>query len=148
MTTFQDIAYKSVEEFETAFQFNAPDETRLKLIEEELAEWREAFANFLKETADVFYVVAGSGRVGLDLEEDLNARVCEFLDFASEIDKLNPGVINETFLRVHESNMSKLGDDGLPIRREDGKVLKGPNYKPPYLMDLVPAGPITEGEVD
>ena len=34
------------------------------------------------------------------------------------------------------SNMSKLGDDGKPIRRGDGKVLKGPNYMPPYLEDL------------
>ena len=34
---------------------------------------------------------------------------------------------------VHESNMSKLGDNGEPIYREDGKVLKGPNYKPPNL---------------
>ena len=40
--------------------------------------------------------------------------------------------------RVHESNLSKLGEDGKPIRREkDGKVLKGPNYKPPDLSDLV-----------
>ena len=39
--------------------------------------------------------------------------------------------------RVHESNMSKLGEDGKPIYREDGKVLKGPNYKPPDLSDLV-----------
>lgn len=31
---------------------------------------------------------------------------------------------------VHRSNMSKLGEDGKPVRREDGKVLKGPNYKP------------------
>ena len=40
--------------------------------------------------------------------------------------------------RVFESNMSKLGDDGKPIYREDGKVLKGPNYKKPTLNDLVP----------
>ena len=40
--------------------------------------------------------------------------------------------------RVFESNMSKLGDDGKPIYREDGKVLKGPNYKKPTLKDLVP----------
>jgi predicted HAD superfamily Cof-like phosphohydrolase len=40
--------------------------------------------------------------------------------------------------RVFESNMSKLGDDGKPIYREDGKVLKGPNYKKPTLDDLVP----------
>ena len=38
---------------------------------------------------------------------------------------------------VHESNMSKLGEDGKPILREDGKVLKGPNYKPPDLSDLI-----------
>jgi predicted HAD superfamily Cof-like phosphohydrolase len=39
--------------------------------------------------------------------------------------------------RVHESNLSKLGEDGKPIYREDGKVLKGPNYQPPNLTDLV-----------
>jgi predicted HAD superfamily Cof-like phosphohydrolase len=39
--------------------------------------------------------------------------------------------------RVHASNMSKLGEDGKPIRREDGKILKGPNYKEPSLIDLV-----------
>ena len=44
--------------------------------------------------------------------------------------------------RVFESNMSKLGDDGKPIYREDGKVLKGPNYKKPRLDDLIPLGNI------
>ena len=39
--------------------------------------------------------------------------------------------------RVHESNMSKLDDNGKPIYRDDGKVLKGPNYTPPNLEDLV-----------
>lgn len=38
--------------------------------------------------------------------------------------------------RVMESNMSKLVD-GKPLKREDGKVMKGPNYKPPVLIDLV-----------
>ena len=33
--------------------------------------------------------------------------------------------------------MSKLGEDGKPIRREDGKILKGPNYTEPTLSDLV-----------
>jgi len=44
--------------------------------------------------------------------------------------------LDEALNRVHESNMSKLGEDGKPIYREDGKVLKGPNYKPPDLSDL------------
>tara|TARA_Y100000015_G_C2372274_1_gene80642 strand:+ start:233 stop:637 length:405 start_codon:yes stop_codon:yes gene_type:complete len=38
--------------------------------------------------------------------------------------------------RVFQSNMSKLGPDGKPIYRADGKVLKGDGYKPPVLTDL------------
>ena len=45
--------------------------------------------------------------------------------------------LDEAMHRVHESNMSKLGEDGNPIYREDGKVLKGPHYQPPDLSDLV-----------
>ena len=45
--------------------------------------------------------------------------------------------LDEALNRVHESNMSKLDEDGKPIYREDGKVLKGPNYKPPDLSDLL-----------
>ena len=44
--------------------------------------------------------------------------------------------LDEALDRVHISNMSKLGEDGEPVYREDGKVLKGPNYKPPDLTDL------------
>ena len=44
--------------------------------------------------------------------------------------------LDEAIDRVHKSNMSKLDEDGNPIYREDGKVLKGPNYKPPNLSDL------------
>lgn len=40
-------------------------------------------------------------------------------------------VIEEVFDEIHRSNMSKLGEDGKPIYREDGKVLKGPNYFKP-----------------
>lgn len=44
--------------------------------------------------------------------------------------------LDEAMNRVFESNMSKLVD-GKPLRREDGKVLKGPNYQPPVLDDLI-----------
>ena len=47
--------------------------------------------------------------------------------------------LEEAFHRVHESNLSKLGLDGKPIRRRDGKILKGPNYEPPNLKDLINA---------
>ena len=66
----------------------------------------------LKELADLVYVCYQYAvNMGWDLDEALN--------------------------RVHESNMSKLDEDGKPIYREDGKVLKGPNYAPPNLEDLV-----------
>jgi len=69
-------------------------------------------ADCLKELADLVYVCYQyAENLGWDLDEALN--------------------------RVHESNMSKLGENGQPIRRDDGKVLKGPNYQPPTLTDLV-----------
>ena len=40
--------------------------------------------------------------------------------------------------RVHQSNLSKLGNDGKPVFRADGKLMKGPNYRPPDLEDLIP----------
>ena len=44
--------------------------------------------------------------------------------------------LDEALDRVHKSNLSKLVD-GKPLKTEHGKVLKGPNYEPPYLEDLV-----------
>jgi predicted HAD superfamily Cof-like phosphohydrolase len=69
-------------------------------------------ANCLKELADLVYVIAQyAENMDWDLEQALR--------------------------RVHKSNMSKLDDDGKPVLRADGKVLKGPNYEPPNLLDLV-----------
>ena len=42
-------------------------------------------------------------------------------------------VIDEVFEEIHRSNLSKLDENGNPIYREDGKVIKGPNYFPPNL---------------
>ncbi len=67
-------------------------------------------ARMFKELADLQYVLSG-------------------MVIALEIP------MEETFRRVHQSNMSKLVD-GHALKREDGKVLKGPNYKPPFLDDL------------
>jgi len=89
------------------------------LIAEEYIEFMSAFLNEgyeqeLKELADLVYVCFQyAENMEWDLEKALD--------------------------RVHTSNMSKLGLDGKPIRRADGKVLKGPNYQPPNLKDLVNA---------
>lgn len=44
--------------------------------------------------------------------------------------------IDEIFAEVHKSNMSKLGEDGKPVYRGDGKVLKGPNFKLPDIIGV------------
>ncbi len=45
--------------------------------------------------------------------------------------------IEEVFNEIQRSNMSKLGADGKPIYREDGKVLKGPNYFKPDIENIL-----------
>lgn len=45
--------------------------------------------------------------------------------------------IDEVFNEIQRSNMSKLGADGRPIYREDGKVLKGPNYFAPDIKSIL-----------
>jgi len=45
--------------------------------------------------------------------------------------------IEEVFNEIQRSNMSKLGADGKPIYREDGKVLKGPNYFKPNIANIL-----------
>lgn len=44
--------------------------------------------------------------------------------------------ILEVFQEIQRSNMSKLGTDGKPILRSDGKILKGENYTPPNLKPI------------
>lgn len=48
--------------------------------------------------------------------------------------------ITEVFNEIQRSNMSKLGADGKPIYREDGKVLKGPNYFKPDIASILEKG--------
>ena len=46
--------------------------------------------------------------------------------------------LDKAMTLVFESNLSKLDEQGKPIYREDGKVLKGPNYAPPDLTECLP----------
>jgi predicted HAD superfamily Cof-like phosphohydrolase len=92
---------------------------RNKLMTEEVREWTIA-ANTLsskkdraKELADILYVVFGT-----IVTEGLQDEIIDVFD------------------EVHRSNMSKLGGNGKPIKRDDGKILKGPNYQEPDLSFL------------
>ena len=94
---------------------------RARIMKEEVKEWEiEAIYNSdidkrAKELADILYTVFGT-----IITEGLQ------------------DVIEKVFDAVHESNMSKLDDEGKPVKRADGKVLKGPNYKEPDLSFLLP----------
>ena len=90
---------------------------RLDLIQEEVGELLTALekkdiVEIADALTDILYVTYGAGHAfGLDLDE--------------------------CFEEVHQSNMSKLGIDGKPIYRQDGKVLKGRGYKPPQLARII-----------
>ncbi len=45
--------------------------------------------------------------------------------------------IEEVFNEIQKSNMSKLGENNKPIYREDGKVMKGPNYFKPNIKEIL-----------
>lgn len=90
---------------------------RIKLLLEEVAEYIEAeVAGDLVEVADaltdIHYIAAGT--------EDIYGL---------------PGA--ELFEHIHENNMSKLGADGKPIRRDDGKILKPDNYVAPDVRSIL-----------
>lgn len=90
---------------------------RLSLHEEEHSELVDAFnrddvVEVADALADIVYIAYGTAvSLGIDLDK----------------------VIEE----VHRSNISKLNTDGSPIYREDGKVLKGPNYTPPDVRKVL-----------
>ena len=92
---------------------------RIDLIQEELGELKDAIVDgdgtlvdVADALSDLLYVVYGAGHsFGIDLDD--------------------------CFAEVHRSNMSKLGEDGKPIYREDGKVLKGPNFSEPDLTSVL-----------
>lgn len=99
-----------------------PDQVMLRqaLIDEEVRELAEAASagdvvGVADALADIVYVAYGTAHVyGIDLD----------------------AVLDE----VHASNMTKLGADGRPVRRADGKVLKGPGYRPPDVRAVLDRG--------
>lgn len=94
-------------------------ELRIKLMKEELEELVEAvqnepLENIAKELSDILYVL-----LGIVMAYGLQDK------------------FEEIFTAVHKSNMSKLGEDGKPIHREDGKIIKSKNYKKPDIRSII-----------
>ena len=98
-------------------KIHALKKLRRDLIKEEYKEVMDAIRlkdeeEVLKELCDLVYVCVG---------------MCVSYGWNFDI----------AFNRVHNSNMSKLDDEGNPIYRKDGKVLKSDNYKPPSMKGLI-----------
>jgi predicted HAD superfamily Cof-like phosphohydrolase len=120
----------AVHEFHSAFKLGIKNEPtadlgvaknslRFNLMKEENEEYLEAAnANDLVEVADalgdMLYILAGT-----IIEHGMQYKIAEVFD------------------EIQRSNMSKLGEDGHPIFREDGKVLKGPNYFKPNIGSIL-----------
>ena len=103
----------------TAYLGEPKNLLRYKLMREENEEYLEAANNNdLVEVADalgdMLYILCGT-----IIEHGLQYK------------------IEEVFEEIQRSNMSKLGPDGNPIYREDGKVLKGPNYFKPDIASIL-----------
>ena len=108
-----------IEETPTAQLTKAKNLLRFNLMKEENKEYFEAANNGdLVEVADalgdMLYILCGT-----ILEHGIQDK------------------IEEVFNEIQRSNMSKLGADGKPIYREDGKVLKGPNYFKPNIQEIL-----------
>jgi len=122
--------FDMVREFMNAFEQEVKTETempdketqvlRYALIHEELNEFvdamkKEDLVEVADALTDLLYVVYGAGHAfGIDLDK--------------------------CFAEVQRSNMSKLGEDGKPIYRDDGKVMKGPNFSEPQLEECLNLG--------
>lgn len=92
---------------------------RFNLMKEENEEYLEAVQNddvveIADALGDMLYILCGT-----ILEHGLQHK------------------IEEVFDEIQRSNMSKLGEDGKPIYREDGKVMKGPNYFKPNFESIL-----------
>ena len=95
------------------------NEIRYNLMKEENEEYLEAVENndiveIADALGDMLYILCGT-----ILEHGLQHK------------------IEEVFDEIQRSNMSKLGEDGKPIYREDGKVMKGPNYFKPNFSAIL-----------
>ena len=145
-----EMPHEKVAAFIVAFRGSLDPRLWVKLIDEELEEYRaEKFGTVehLKELCDLLYVSTGLSltvpeHVGMLMRDDERETTMKQQGQVSRaleggLEYYGEDVFMEAFARVHDSNMSKLDSNGNPILREDGKVMKGPNYKKPDLTDLL-----------
>ena len=121
---------KAVEEFHNAFGIKNSENPIVNLEEGQI----ELRYRLMKEENDEYLEAAKNG----DMVEVADALGDQLYILCGTILKhgLQDKII-EVFEEIHRSNMSKLDENGKPIYREDGKVLKGKNYFRPNIKSIL-----------
>jgi len=118
---------EQAKEFRTKYQLKSSPDRSTRSCQKNLIV--EEFKEFLESEGSLF-------REHPDAQEETLKELADLVYVCYQYAENMGWFLDEALDRVHKSNMSKLGEDGKPIYREDGKVLKGPNYKLPTLTDL------------
>jgi predicted HAD superfamily Cof-like phosphohydrolase len=115
------IRFRQVMDQPIATPLETVHELQFNLIREEYRELDEAFEGELDETHSL---------------SDQFKELCDLVFVCYQFAAARGWDLDTALTRVFDSNMSKLVD-GKPIKDDNGKVLKGPNYQPPILTDLL-----------
>ena len=127
-TTHKTRLSSQAQEFRAAYQIGNSTALSVRTRQKDLI--TEEFKEFLEAEGMLF-------RLGPNFKPDCLKELADLVYVCYQYAANMDWDLDKALDRIHKSNMSKLDEDGKPIYREDGKVLKGPNYKPPDLSDLI-----------
>ena len=120
----------AVKEFHKAFKLDYLDEPKADLGEDK----NKLRFNLMKEENEEYFEAANNNDM-VEVADALGDML--YILCGTIIEHGMEHKIDEIFREIQNSNMSKLGADGIPIYREDGKVLKGPNYFKPDIEGIL-----------
>ena len=119
----------AVKDFHDTFGLNYNDSPTLDL-EKKIIELR---FNLMKEENEEYIEAARNNDI-IEIADALGDML--YILCGTIIEHGMSDIIEDVFDEIQKSNMSKLGSDGKPIYREDGKVMKGPNYFKPNFSNF------------
>ena len=114
----------AVKEFHKAFKLDYLDEPKADLGTDK----NKLRFNLMKEENEEYIEAARNNDI-IEVADALGDML--YILCGTIIEHGMSDIIEDIFDEIQKSNMSKLGADGKPIYREDGKVMKGPNYFKP-----------------
>lgn len=134
-----------VGEFHKAVGHPVGAEMTDKLLELRYTLLFEEFEEVKEEVAQALSDLAVYGKVKPKTKERMLKELADMQYVLSGFAETFGLPLQVAFVRVHKSNLSKLDDDGKPILREDGKILKSKNYGPANMEGLVDERPFVPG---